>query len=189
LSDYTFTRVGKTFTWGGDAIWSPVRDIRFRGSISRSIRAPNITNLFSPRTPATFRPIDPCDTAQIGRGPRPATRLANCRAGGIPVGFTNPLTARITRATGGNVNLEEEASDSFTYGVVLQPRFIRGLTTTADYWNYNIKNAIANVTADGIVSGCYDDAAFPTNSFCSLFTRNRVAGPTFLGFNFLLSRR
>ena len=186
-SDYSLARVGGVFTWGVNGIYSPIRDIRFRGSFSRAIRAPNITNLFSPTTPATFRPIDPCDAGQITRGPRPAVRAANCRADGIPVGFTDPLTARITGATGGNLALEEERSDSYSFGVALEPRFIKGLTITADYWNYKIVNAIASVSGDEIVSGCYDDPGFPTNSFCSLFTRNRSAGPTFLGFNFLQS--
>ena len=183
-SDYSLANVGGVFTWAVDGIYRPVRDLSFRGSYAVSIRAPNITNLFSPQTPATFRPIDPCDEAQINRGPNPAVRLANCRADGIPVGFTDPLTARITGSTGGNPNLEEERSTSWTVGGVLQPSFVPGLTLTVDYWNYRITNAIANVDADEIVSGCYDSPDFPNNSFCSLFSRNRTVGsPTFLGFN------
>lgn len=185
-SDYNLGNVGGVFTWAVDGIYRPVTDLTFRGSYSKAVRAPNITNLFSPTTPATFRPIDPCDEAQINRGPNPSVRLANCRADGIPVGFTDPLTARITGQTGGNPNLEEERSTSWTVGGVFQPSFLRGFTATVDYWNYEITNAIANVTADEIVSGCYDSPDFPNNSFCSLFSRNRTAGsPTFLGFNSL----
>ena len=147
------------------------------------MRAPNITNLFSPTTPATFRPIDPCDAAQITRGPNPAIREANCRADGIPSGFTDPLTARISGLTGGNPELEEEKSKSLTVGAVLMPTFLPGFTATVDYWEYDISNAIANVSADEIASGCYDSPDFPDNTFCALFTRNRTAGPTFLGFN------
>ncbi|MBA4747970.1 MAG: TonB-dependent receptor [Sphingopyxis sp.] len=183
-SDYNLDNVGSVFTWAVDGIYRPVADLTFRGSYSRAVRAPNITNLFSPTTPATFRPIDPCDEAQINRGPNPAVRLANCRADGIPVGFTDPLTARITGQTGGNPNLEEERSTSWTVGGVIQPSFLRGFTATVDYWNYEISNAIANVTEDEIASGCYDSPDFPNNGFCALFSRNRTAGsPTFLGFN------
>jgi iron complex outermembrane recepter protein len=183
-SDYSLENVGGVFTWAVDGMYRPVPDISIRGSYAKAVRAPNITNLFSPTTPATFRPIDPCDAAQINRGPNPAVRLANCRADGIPAGFTDPLTARITGLTGGNPDLEEERSTSWTVGGVLQPSFLPGFTATVDYWNYEITNAIANVTADEIASGCYDSPDFPNNSFCSLFTRNRTAGsPTFLGFN------
>lgn len=183
-SDYSLENVGGVFTWAVDGIYRPIPDITVRGSYAKAVRAPNITNLFSPTTPATFRPIDPCDAAQITRGPNPAVREANCRADGIPAGFTDPLTARITGLTGGNPNLEEERSTSWTVGGVLQPSFLPGFTLTVDYWNYEITNAIANVSADEIASGCYDSPDFPDNSFCALFTRNRTVGsPTFLGFN------
>lgn len=185
-SDYSLQNVGGVFTWAVDGIYRPVADLTVRGSYSKAVRAPNITNLFSPTTPSTFRPIDPCDAAQINRGPNPSVRAANCAADGIPVGFTDPLTARITGLTGGNRLLEEERSTSWTVGTVLQPSFLPGFTATVDYWNYEITNAIANVTADEIVSGCYDSPDFPNNSFCSLFSRNRTVGsPTFLGFNSL----
>ncbi|HEV7232635.1 MAG TPA: TonB-dependent receptor, partial [Sphingorhabdus sp.] len=101
-SKYSLDNVGGVFTWAVDGVYRPVRDLTFRASYATAVRAPNITNLFSPTTPATFRPIDPCDAAQINRGPNPSVRLANCRADGIPVGFTDPLTARITGLTGGN---------------------------------------------------------------------------------------
>ncbi len=182
-SRYDLTNTKGVFTWGVDGTYAPIRDIRFRGSYSRAVRAPNITELFGPVTPATFRPIDVCDAGQIGLGPNPAARLANCRADGIPVGFTDPLTARITGLTGGNPLLEEEKSTSWTVGAIVEPRFIPGLSLTADYWNYVITDAIQAVAADDIVAGCYDSSDFPNNGFCQLFTRNRTAGPTFLGFN------
>lgn len=183
-SRYSLTNTRGVFTWAVDGTYRPVPDITIRGSYARAIRAPNITNLFSPSTPATFRPIDPCDEGQINLGPNPAVRLANCRADGIPVGFTDPLTARITGRQGGNPLLEEETSTSFTVGGVFQPSFLPGFTATVDYWDYRIENAIANVPPDDIVSGCYDAEDFPNNGFCQLFSRNRVAGtPTFLGFN------
>ena len=182
-SDYSLANVGGVFTWAVDGVYKPVDDLTLRASYSRAVRAPNITNLFSPTTPATFRPIDPCDAAQITRGPNPAIREANCRADGIPSGFTDPLTARISGLTGGNPELEEEKSKSLTVGAVLMPTFLPGFTATVDYWEYDISNAIANVSADEIASGCYDSPDFPDNTFCALFTRNRTAGPTFLGFN------
>ncbi len=183
-SEYNLANTSGVFTWGVDGTYAPVRDIRFRGSYSRAVRAPTITELFGPVTPATFRPIDVCDASQIGLGPNPSVRTANCRADGIPVGFTDPLTARITGLTGGNPNLEEERSTSWTGGVIIEPSFVPGLSLTADYWNYVIDNAIQAVAADDIVAGCYDSPDFPNNGFCQLFTRNRTVGsPTFLGFN------
>lgn len=183
-SKYNLTNTKGVFTWAVDGLYRPFPDLSLRASYAKAIRAPNITNLFSPSTPATFRPIDPCDAAQINRGSNPAVRLANCRADGIPVGFTDPLTARITGRQGGNPLLEEEKSTSLTVGAIFQPSFLPGFTATVDYWEYRIKDAIANVPANDIVAGCYDSPDFPNNGFCELFSRNRNAGsPTFLGFN------
>lgn len=185
ISDYS--TIGQTTTWKADAIWAPIEDVRFRGGYSVAVRAPNIGELFSPLQSAVFRPIDPCDANNINLGPSPANRLANCRADGIPVGWVDPLTARFSGQTGGNANLQEETAKTYTYGVVLRPRFVEGLTITADYWNIEIENAISAVSSQNIVNACYDAPSIAGNPFCALFRRNRTAGsPTFLGFNYLL---
>ena len=185
-----YSTVGGTFTWNVNGVWAPVEDIRFRGTYAQAIRAPNIAELFDPQQGATFRPNDPCSQSNIDRliaanDPAAQNRLANCRADGIPVGYEDPLTARFSGTAGGNPNLREETATTFTVGAVIQPRFIPGLSISADYYSIEIEDAIQAVTAQDIVDTCYDLPTFP-NDFCSLFTRNRTAGsPTFLGLNFL----
>jgi iron complex outermembrane receptor protein len=186
-----YSTVGETSTWNASLIWSPVRDLRVRGGYSVAIRAPNIAELYSPVSSATFRPVDPCDIANIGLGNNPANREANCRADlgiapGAPYTFTDPLTARFTGQAGGNPNLGEESATTYTYGLVLTPRFLEGFSATIDYWNIEIEDAIAAVSAQDIVNSCYD-APDLNNQYCALFTRNRTVGsPTYLGFNYLL---
>lgn len=181
-SDYSTT--GGAFTWNVNGVFAPIPDIRFRGTYAVAIRAPNISELFSPEQGATFRPIDPCDQTQIDTlqaagDPRAANREANCRAAGIPAGFVDPLTARFSGVTGGNPDLQEETAKTLTAGVVLQPRFLPGLTMSGDYYRIKIDNAIAAVTAQNIVNSCYDSTDFP-NQYCNLFTRGANRG-----FNFL----
>ncbi len=185
-----YSTIGGAFTWNVNGIWAPIRDIRFRGTYSRAIRAPNISELFSPEQTAFFRPADPCSQSAINslianNDPAAQNRLANCRADGIPVGYEDPLTARFAGVSGGNPNLEEETATTWTVGAVVQPRFVPGLSLSADYYSIRIEDAIAAVSAQDIVNNCYDLATFP-NNFCTLFTRNRnPTSPTFLGFNFL----
>ncbi len=185
-----YSTVGDTFTWNVNGVWAPIPDLRLRGTYARAIRAPNIAELFNPQQGATFRPNDPCSQSNIDRliaanDPLARNRLANCRADGIPVGYEDPLTARFAGTSGGNPNLSEETATTWTAGAVVQPRFIRGLTLSADYYSIKIEDAIQAVTAQDIVDTCYDLPTFP-NDFCGLFTRNRTAGsPTFLGLNFL----
>lgn len=185
-----YSTSGSVFTWNVQGEWSPIKDIRFRVGYATPIRAPNITELFAPVQGAFFRPIDPCDQAEIdalisANDPRGPIRQANCAADGIPAGFADPLSARFSGETSGNPNLQEERARTFTAGGVIQPRFVPGLTMSADYWNIEILDAISAVSAQDIVDNCYDSANFP-NQFCGNFTRVRdPASPQFLGFNFL----
>ena len=185
-----YSTIGGAFTWNVNGVWAPIEDIRFRGTYAQAIRAPNIAELFDPQQGATFRPNDPCSQSNIDRliasnDPAAQNRLNNCRADGIPAGYEDPLTARFSGTSGGNANLQEETATTFSVGAVVQPRFIPGLTVSADYYSIEIEDAIQAVTSQDIVDTCYDLATFP-NDFCGLFTRNRTAGsPTFLGLNFL----
>lgn len=187
-----YSTVGSAFTWNVNGIWAPIEDVRIRGTYARAIRAPNIAELFDPAQGATFRPADPCDVVNQGATPN---RLQNCIAAATALGIPNPaqflatyndpLSARFPGTLGGNPNLDKERATTFTAGAVIQPRFIPGLTLSADYYSIKIKNAIAAVTAQDIVNTCYDNTTFP-NQFCDLFTRNGPsAGPAAFGFNFL----
>ena len=182
-ADYSTS--GGAETWKVGTTWAPVEDIVFRGTLSQAIRAPNISELFGPDNPATFRPIDPCDANEIPNAPDPAIRAANCLADGLPANYTDPLSARFLGVAGGNADLEPETADTTTLGVVFQPRFVPGFTLTVDYWDVAIEDVILAVSDQDIVNNCYDSASFP-NDFCGLFTRNRTVGsPQFGGFNFL----
>lgn len=185
-----YSSVGGAFTWNINGTWAPIKDIRFRGSFSRAIRAPNISELYEPQQGAVFRPDDPCNQSTIDAlladGVATAqNRLANCRADGIPVGYEDPLSARFSGTSGGNPDLQEERAKTWTLGGVLQPSFLPGFTFSADWYSIEIEDAIAAVGSQDIVNTCYDLSTFP-NQYCSLFSRNRDAtSQTFLGFNFL----
>ncbi|UTW55750.1 TonB-dependent receptor domain-containing protein [Kordiimonas sp. SCSIO 12610] len=185
-----YSTIGSTFTWNAGVNYSPHKDIGIRASYSRSVRAPNIDELFSPAQAAFFRPNDPCDQGQIDAllatgDPRGNNRVANCAAAGLPAGFQDPLSARFVGETVGNPDLQEETADTFTVGVVLQPSFLDGLTISVDYWNIEISDAIQAPSAQDIVDACFDSSQFP-NQFCDLFTRNTdTTSPQFGGFTFL----
>jgi outer membrane receptor protein involved in Fe transport len=185
-----YSNIGSVYTYAVNGFWSPIEDVRLRGTYSRAVRAPNISELFAPAQAAFFRPFDPCDQTEIDRlvadgNPNVQTRITNCRADGIPAGFSDPLSARFAGTISGNENLTEETADTYTVGVVFQPRFIPGLAITADYYNIKIDDAISTVAAQDVVDNCYDSTTFP-NDFCDSFTRNRDAtSAQFLGFNSL----
>ncbi len=200
-SDYS--TIGGAESWKVNLVWAPVEDIAFRGGISQAVRAPNVTELFGPETGTNFRPIDPCDAAQLNalQADNPtlaANTQANCVADFNSFGldpfdadgnyvFADPLSASFGGLQGGNRNLTEETADTVTYGFVFQPTFFEGFSLTVDYWDIEIEDAIQAVSSQDIVNGCYQGGSLNT-AFCSLLSRNQTASSLqFGGFNFLRS--
>ncbi len=158
------------YTYGGR--YSPVPDIEFRGNVTRSVRAPAITELFLPLSGSFSFASDPCDQALVNDGPAPATRRANCIAEGIDVETFNSQVrnASVNGRTGGNIDLENEVADAYTYGVVLRPRWVEGLSVAIDYVDIEVEDSIENFTLTQIMESCYDSSSFP-NEFCTQFNR------------------
>lgn len=175
FSDYS--TVGTTHSYGFGLAWAPVDDVRLRGSISRAVRAPNITELFAPAEAVAFGPgVEPCEPAAIAAlvdagDPTGPIRQANCAAE-LGADFTNPLSASFGGSIEGNPDLSEETADTFTIGIALQPRFLDGLTLHADYWQVKIDDAIESISGADILNNCYDSPNFPNNDFCALIERN-----------------
>jgi outer membrane receptor protein involved in Fe transport len=168
-------------SWSVRGVWAPIDDIRFRGTVSQTVRAPNINELFSPLQPTTANPQDPCDVGNIGLGT--ANRATNCANDGLPANFQDPLTARVGGLIGGNRDLIPETADTFTAGFIVEPRFIPGLSVSVDYYSIEIADAIDEINLNEILRACYDSSDFP-NEFCGQFTRDRTVGSaTFLGIN------
>jgi len=123
-ADYSSS--GGVTTWKVGVNYSPISDIRFRGTISRDIRAANVNELFAGRNQVINTIIDPRDN------------VANF----------------VTQLTGGNPALDPEKADTKAVGVVLQPSFAPGLSISLDYYSIKIKDAITSVPAQTIVDNC-----------------------------------
>ncbi|MGH8250833.1 MAG: TonB-dependent receptor domain-containing protein [Steroidobacteraceae bacterium] len=164
-SDYD--TIGGTTAWKLGAGWAPIEDLRFRYTLSQSVRAPNLNELFTPGSLISTLFLDPCQPSLQNATPN---RAANCRALGIPEGL--PLAQADSDgviATGGNPNLSEEQSDSFTIGMVFSPSAIEGLQMSVDYWDFRITEAVQNL-GEGVVERCVDASSI-NNPFCPLVTR------------------
>ena len=168
--------VGTVWSYNAGIDWAPVRDLRFRGNYSRAVRAPNVSETAFPLVPNFFNGFaDPCNPSQIGQGS--ATRAPNCQA---DLGAILPLLTDTVQSLaivgGSNPGLTEETSDSWTFGVVMQPRFLPGLSLSVDYYNIKVNGVIAGLTPQQIVNSCYDSPTL-ANIFCQQFDRNRTTAP------------
>lgn len=173
FSDYS--SIGNTTATKVGMDWSPIEDIRFRATRSRSVRAPNLNELFSPGVGGFLGLNDPCHITNINNNP---TREANCRAIGIPVGWEDPtIGSAEPLITSGNPNLDPETSVSWTFGAVITPRFVENLTVSLDFWSIEIEGAINTIDAQTALDKCFDSASLD-NPFCPMFNRD----PATLGF-------
>ena len=182
-SDYS--TIGSTTTWKVDATYSPVRDISFRGTLSRAVRAPNITELFSPQQGVQTFLNDPCDPTFLPEGTQ--YRAANCAAALAAAGLTPAQIAAFSPATdpkqstsqpglsGGNARLGAETAKTWTAGVVLRPRFVPGFSFTADWYDIKLTNAINTPDVNEVFKLCVDQPTL-NNVFCNTFTRSPTTG-------------
>jgi outer membrane receptor protein involved in Fe transport len=182
-----------TTTWKVAGSWAPIHDIKFRGAYNHAVRAPNISELFTPLTTVlTNLAVDPCAGAQTPAQVTPTNplnpNLANpdfaaiCLAQGAPAGrigfIENPTAGQANLTTGGSLTLKPEIANTWTVGAVIRPRFVPGLSATVDYYHIKVKKAITIPTPDDIIAACFGSvtASSATNPACTNIRRNAISG-------------
>ncbi len=124
-TDYSTS--GGVTTWKVGFNFEPTDEVRFRGTVSRDIRAPSLNELFSGQSQGIAPQIDP---------------------------VTN-LQRSIILLTGGNPNLLPERALTHTAGVVYQPAWVEGLRLSVDWYSIKVEDAISSLAASAILDGCY----------------------------------
>jgi len=138
-TDYSTS--GSVVTWKAGLTYAPIPSIRFRGTVSRDIRAPTLYDFFAGRS---FN-----------------STVLNDRLTGV--------SGVATTFGGGNLQLKPEIAKTYTAGVVLQPDFLPGFSLSADYYDLTIRNAITSLDAGTIADTCF--ASGGTDPVCSRIVR------------------
>lgn len=179
-SDYS--TVGTVWTFMGGGEWQVDENVRFRGLFQRAVRAPNVFELFGPQVNG-FPGVD--DFCSSDQNPVSNGLAALCIAQGVPAsnydaaallinaeGTFDQEDNQIESITGGNPNLTEERTNTWTVGVVFTPEFVPGLTVTADWYNITLDDAISQF--GGSVQGVFDLCAQSNDinsDFCQAIPR------------------
>jgi outer membrane receptor protein involved in Fe transport len=173
-SDYSNIGGVTTYALGGE--FAPIRDIRFRAQYQKAIRAPNVNELFAGQGNNFPAATDVC-SSRTADGQRTAELRAACVRSGIPADrvFQFPGNTQVETIIGGNPDLIEEESDTYTAGVVFTPTFLRGFNATVDYYNIKIDNAISTFGGgtNNIIATCFGPqvGGDPANPFCRAIVR------------------
>lgn len=168
-----------TDAYGAQLTWIPVDGFKVRGQYQRSVRAPNVIELYtgqdvglpnlSARTNSAGNTIyDPCATAN------PTATLAQCANSGVTAtqygNIVDVISGQTQGIFGGNPNLMPETSDTWTFGFVLTPPPLDGLTVSVDYFDITVEDFIsAGIGAQTTLDNCI---ATGDPAFCGLITRD-----------------
>ncbi|GIL41664.1 TonB-dependent receptor domain-containing protein [Roseiterribacter gracilis] len=172
---------GTDNAWSLGAKWKVTEDFSLRGTRSNTFRTPSLVELFLPASSSLTSGIDPCDARNINAGANPGQRTANCqalfRSLGLPSNFSLTSLGQnasvVNSINSGNPKLKNEHSTSWSAGFVAQPRWVPGLTFTADWVRFNVQDAIVTFDLATILRTCYDSPAGAAS--CSNFTRDSQA--------------
>ncbi|CAN7407293.1 TonB-dependent receptor domain-containing protein [Brevundimonas sp. LjRoot202] len=193
-----YSTVGEVDVYGVNLIYRPIQDIAFKTSFNSSVRVPDLGENFSPFS-QTFANgfTDPCSTAVIGNLTDDEVRdnrIANCTTLAAQQGFAFDFagatvtttddflpnyTSGIAGVLGGNPFLKPETSESFTFSTVIQPRFMPNFSLVLDYYEIEIEDVIASVSAQAAANNCVSGDTL-NQAACDTIFRNRgTAGTDF----------
>lgn len=120
-----YSTSGTVGTWKAGATWQ-INDLaKLRSTLSRDIRAPSLSELYSGGSTSTFSVFDP----QLGQ------------------------TYSVSSISSGYDGLEPEEADTRTIGVVFTPT--RNLQLSVDYYDISLDNALITFQAASIVERCF----------------------------------
>jgi iron complex outermembrane recepter protein len=170
-----------TTTNGKIAIeWRPVADLLVRGTVSQVFRAPNLNELHDGRTLVQPNLNDPCRGLTADQL---AAHQAACQF--VPVNWAGNSPAQVNTfysgaATVGST-LKPEKGKSINLGLVYDPDWLPGLSTSVDFWHIYLSDTLTAIQADIVVNSCFNNASSP---YCSFIHRedntSRQPGQVFL---------
>lgn len=185
-SDYSLPNVGGVWTYAAGVELAPIPDLSFRAQYQRAVRAPNVEDLFGGQSVGFPAAQDPCSDRGAA-SQRTETVRQLCIASGVPADlvFTRAVqpAQQIQGAFGGNPDLTEETSDTYTVGAVFRPRFLPRFNLTVDYFNIRVDDTISTFGGglNTALNLCYTVAQDLTNPICAPFIGQRNAATGALG--------
>jgi iron complex outermembrane receptor protein len=147
-SDYSTS--GGIWSWKAGGTLRLFKDLLLRGTESRDIRSPNITDLFSVQR-LNIGPLVDAQAAQFASTP----------------GY-NANPQLVSTFSGGNPNLLPEIGRTLTVGGSYSPSYFKGFSFSVDYYKIKIKGAIFNLGASALTQACKAGSA----AACSRIVRD-----------------
>jgi len=189
-----YDSAGGVAAYKAELLYDPVQALTLRSSYQHAVRAPSVFELYQPLLPtlydasADFGVLDPCTAGSDERsGPDSAQVEALCIAQGLPAALLADYQNSIgffQGVYGGNPDLDPEAADTLTIGLVLRSRSERPLWSSMqlslDWYRIEVEDAIIQASAQNYIPLCFDARVNPgfstDNEMCRLFSRDPASG-------------
>lgn len=139
LTDYSTS--GKATTWKAGISWEPTSTLRFRGTISRDIRAPTLNELFAGAQVLSQTLLDPHTLTQTS----------------------------FFAVTRGNPNVKPEKAYTYTGGMIFKAPSFANLSISIDYYRIHISDVITTISNVTAVNQC--EASNGTSPICANIIR------------------
>ena len=164
-----YSNIGAVSSFAAALNWAPTDWISTRIGFQSAVRAPNVAELFQGSANGFPGASDPCSVGGYQAG---VTSDALCISSGVAadqVGVFTQANSQIEGSFGGNSELQEESSDTFTVGIVVQP--FEGLDFTIDYFSIEIEDAISSYGVNNTLNVCYNIVKDAGHETCQNITR------------------
>jgi len=172
-SDYNLGFKTNTYKFGVE--FTPIQDVRLRGSFARAVRAPNVVELYTPAAiglDGTYG-TDPC------AGVHPVYSATQCARTGVIVGGPNNQYGNIALnpagqyngLLGGNSDLQPETALTTSFGIGITPSILPNFRAQIDYYDIHIEGVVEPVGGTVILDQCATNGVF-----CSLIHREPGTG-------------
>ncbi len=179
VADYSMENIDTVFSHTAGLVWQPVDGYILRANFARAQRAPDITELLSPRRGDYDNFDDICAdvSATSTEKGHDNCRLEPAIAAAIAADPLNFVFEDENSGYGpaiGNPNLFEETADTFTVGFSIAPDFLEGFRLAVDYYDITIADAIIEMENSEIMKQCYASSVTfgQPNIFCDDITRD-----------------
>ena len=178
-SDYDLDQTGGVNTFLGGLDWQVNDNLAFGAQFQRAIRAPSLVEAFGGQRLFPVSATDPCAQANAATD---ATIRSLCEATGVPAALVGDPNIQpnneIPGVFGGNPNLTEEESDTFTLSAIITPEALPNLRVSIDYFDIDVENAIGAFggSVNNILSVCYTQVQDINSTACQAVGRNSTTG-------------
>lgn len=178
-SDYDLDQTGGVNTFLGGLDWQVNDSVAFGAQFQRAIRAPSVGEAFGGQRLFPVSASDPCADPSAAADP---TISALCVSTGVPAALVGDPTIQpnneIPGLFGGNPNLAEEESDTFTLSAVITPEALPNLRVSIDYFDIDVEDAIGAFggSVNNILSVCYTQVQDINSTACQAVGRNTTSG-------------